>query len=40
MLVGGVDRERREEGRYCLVLGDEAASSYKAERLTTGREPR
>lgn len=41
MLVGGawMDRERSEEGRYCLVVGDEAASSYKAERLTTVREP-
>lgn len=35
-----MDRERSEEGRYCLVVGDEAASSYRAERLTTEREPR
>lgn len=41
MVVGGVwmDGEKSEEGRYCLVVGDEAASSYEAERLTTVREP-
>lgn len=33
-----MDGERSEEGRYCLVAGDAAASSYTVKRLTTRRE--
>lgn len=35
-----MDGERSEEGRYCLVAGDAAASSHTAKRLTTRREAR
>lgn len=34
-----MDGERSEEGRYCLVAGDAAASSYTVKRLTTLWEP-
>lgn len=33
-----MDGEKSEEGRYCLVAGDAAASSNTAKRLTTLRE--
>lgn len=36
---GWMERES-EEGRYCLVAGDAAASSNTAKRLTTLREAR